>query len=81
MMMSKYKYAYAIFVSALVGTLIGAFLDYNEMVSKKAVSYYKGGVVIEKTETEMQLDSCGTKKIVRATKYELSLYNLGDTIK
>lgn len=81
MMMSKYKYAYAIFVSALVGALIGSFLDYNEMVSKKAVSYYKGGVVIEKTETEMQLDSCGTKKIVRATKYELSLYNLGDTIK
>ena len=81
MMMSKFEFVFVLFAATFIGFLIGSFLNFNEVFSSRSVSSYKGSVVIEKNETEMQLDSCGTKKTVRATKYELSLYNLGDTIK
>ena len=73
------------FFTFFAGVLIGSITTQSAIATAKAVSFYKGYVVIdksnEKSKNELVLDSCGVKRSVYATKYESSLYNLGDTIK
>ena len=70
-----------VFVSMLIGVMIGSIITSSVIYNSKAVSYYKGSVIIDKSKDSFKLDSCGNKKTIEATSYELSLYNLGDTIK
>ena len=73
------------FFTFFAGVLIGSITTQNAIATEKAVSFYKGYVVIDKSskksKNELVLDSCGVKRSVFATKYESSIYNLGDTIK
>ena len=72
-------YATAIF--ALIFGFASKIDERNSKIRKQAVSHYKGSVVLDKADGFILVDSCGTKFEIRATDYELSLYELGDTIK
>lgn len=79
--MNQIGIAFIVILLILIGGGIGAEMTYEKMKSNKAVSYYKGSIIIDKSKNSFQLDSCGSKRIIEATNYELSLYNLGNTIK
>ena len=67
--------------SFVAGMVFGEYVRESQIENSKAASYYKGCIVIGKENNKLQLDSCGFGKSIVATEYELSLYNLGDTIK
>ena len=47
----------------------------------RTASSYKNCIVIDKKDNILVIDSCGRRVDLNATNYELSLYQLGDTIK
>lgn len=65
----------------LFGVVLGRYGVPNVPENEKSMSFYKQYVVIDKNGNTVTVDSCGAKFEIRATDYELSLYELGDTIK
>ncbi len=45
------------------------------------ISKYAGNVVVGKGDSYITIDSCGLRRDIYCINYELSSYNLGDTIK
>lgn len=65
----------------LGGALIGIAWTSYHYENRYSISKYSGNVVIDKSHSYLTIDSCGFKRTIVCTDYELSLYNLGDTIK
>ncbi len=63
----------------------GVFVGHHECQKlndpNRTASSYKNCIVIDKYDNGFVLDSCGTRVKAMATEYELSLHQLGDTIK
>lgn len=68
-------------LSLIVGVYAGKLECSNPSISERTVSSYKNCIVIDKQDNILVIDSCGKRVDLNATNYELSLYQLGDTIK
>lgn len=68
-------------LSFIAGVYAGKSECSNASLSERTASSYKNCIVIDKQENVLVIDSCGKRVDLNATNYELSLYQLGDTIK
>jgi len=63
------------------GLCIGCGMMSHYYKTRYSISKYSGNVVVGKNDLSLTIDSCGLIREIDCTEYQLSLYNLGDTIK
>ena len=63
------------------GFFFGAGLMSYCHSNRSPISKYVGNIVVDKGDSYITIDSCGLRRDIYCINYELSSYNLGDTIK
>lgn len=74
--------AITILLALLVSVTLALYIE-GLAHSGKALSYYKGSVIIaqDAKHRTVTIDTKGIKNTISVTDFEYKIYNLGDTIK